>query len=309
MLFNTHKYFQSLTWLGIPTAAGILRPIGIKEYYDLRGSWPYQDFPKTGELETILLDSTPRPLTWTGVIAPNKFDIQQAKELKEKFNNQIIKLKTHLAHIDSKPAVWSSYSRRTRNRIAEAKSRFIVCEESFTADLVQLSINIQADLIRYRSIPHISLPDSYHFQTIARPDFISPHSLRCMVLRNKINNNNEGLILLLQDTDKKVWHMHSFLVKSQARKHFGGMLLFHSTIEQWGSEGEIWFGGQPSCTEGNGIFIFKKRFSNHQAPAYLISLDLQPEILDTIRKKYPTYSWLPNYRNPEDELRSSFFIK
>ncbi|MBP7461333.1 MAG: hypothetical protein KBA26_08595 [Candidatus Delongbacteria bacterium] len=270
---------------------------------DLRGSWPYQDFPSTSEIDAFLQNSTSQPLTWTGIIAPNKYDIKRAKDLLSTYNGRIINLKTHLAHIYGKPAVWTSYSRRTRNRITEAESKYSVHEESFTADLVQLSERLQADLIRYKSIPHISLPDSDHFQAIANPDVIPPHRQRCMILRNKINNNSEGLILLLQDSDENIWHMHSFLVGSQARKDFGSMLLFHAAVEQWGSKGEIWFGGQPSCTENNGIFTFKSRFSNHQAPAYLLCLDLQPEKLDSIRKQYPVYNWLPDYRNPEDELK------
>ncbi len=112
-----------------------------------------------------------------------------------------------------------------------------------------------------------------------------------------------ALLLVGLGGAERSWHAHSLLSLPEARAEFGTYLLFAAAIDHLGTH-PIWWGGQPAGANGAGVFQFKQRFANVSAPAHLLSIDLRPDALAKVRATRTGYAWLPDYRNPLDEMRA-----
>ncbi len=316
MILDRPAYVRTLGWLGQVVCAGdaawIERPLPWGDW-DARGSWPYQSLPSIDLLEGLSgvrqrhqgseLDSR-RLLTWTGVIRPDAvldaaFEDRLAASATQS-NWQWQPLKPHLCHRPDRPAARDGYSRRTRRRLHEAHQRLRV-EREVLDQRHHTMARWQAQLQAARGIPQASSPDREHFMQLIALAARDPREIAVITLRHRADNVLCGLLLALHDRgEPSSWHAHSLLCDSDARRAFGAYALFDAAIEHFGAE-PIWWGGQPASAEG--VWRFKQRFSNTSAPAHLMCLELDPERLQAVRLKRPGYRWLPDYRNPEVEMR------
>ena len=308
-LFDTSVYVQSLSWLGEPQGSScpswLLRQLPWGDT-DARGSWPYQSFPSESVIEELLCDrSQVSPLTWTGVIRP---DIPSQRlqghiqSLREHLPVSCLPLKSHLCHTPDAPPAHTQFSRRTCKRLREAEKIFQVCSPTDLEDTLSTMAKWQAHLQVVRGIPRCSSPNLAHFLALGRLVKRVPDSIRVLELRRRDDNQLQAAMLLVRALDPQpCWHAHSFLSLSEARRYYGTYLLFVAAIEQLGQD-PLWWGGQPSGASGAGVFNFKKRFANGEAPAHLLYIELRPERVAELLPTRSHYNWFPPYRNPTDEL-------
>lgn len=273
MILDRPAYVRTLGWLGQVVSAGdaawIERPLPWGDW-DARGSWPYQSLPSIDLLKRLSKVRQWQPL------------------------------KPHLCHRPDRPAARDGYSRRTRRRLHEAHQRLRV-EREVLDQRHHTMARWQAQLQAARGIPQASSPDREHFMQLIALAAHDPREIAVITLRHRADNVLCGLLLALHDRgEPSAWHAHSLLCDSDARRAFGAYALFDAAIEHFGAE-PIWWGGQPASAEG--VWRFKQRFSNASAPAHLMCLELDPERLQAVRLKRPGYRWLPDYRNPEVEMR------
>lgn len=294
--FDSPAYIKACAWLGEPVCfdqapgpvnAALLRPWG-EQWRDARGSWPYGSLPGPALLHGLAALAE-RPLTWTGVIRPDDAPNRRAIEaLQASWTLTAHPLKPHLATLRSLPR--PSHSTRAAKRIRQAASRFVVGQESCTPEIAALSSGLQDRLAGHRQIARHSSPDAMHFRKLC-----AIGALRCFVLRERHSGEVAGVLLLLE-AESRVLHAHSSLVHEQARLEGGALLLWDEVLRQVGEEFDIWWGGEPAGAPG--VFTFKQRFANHQSPAWIVCVELQPELLTAIRSRTKLHAWLPDYRDP-----------
>lgn len=131
----------------------------------------------------------------------------------------------------------------------------------------------------------------------------TPECLRAIELRRRNDRALRAVFLLIKESGPNVsWHAHSLMSLDDARRCYGTYRLFIAAIDHLGRD-PIWWGGQPAGLNGPVVFRFKQRFSNASAYASLVSIDLHPERLDAVRASYPLHTWLPDYRDPQDEMK------
>lgn len=302
MLFDDAGYIATLDWIGQPVGRGaccyVARRIPGTVHWDARGSWPYQSAPDPQALDAMVAqrgsagDRT-APLTWTGVIRPDRpLPASPGTGL----STLVRPLKPHLWHDPCAAPAQARYSARTRRRLQHARSVFDVRVSPFR-DQWQVISTWQERLARRRGIPAVSSPDAAHFRGISR---LEP-GLTCIELRDRAEGSLRGGLLLAFASDTGAWHAHSCLVDDGVREAFGSFLLYDAALERLGDR-PIYWGGQPSGANGAGVFRFKQRFSNASAMAHLMSIDIARHELDRLRASRPAYAWMPDYRNPGDEL-------
>lgn len=303
LAFDYFCYVKSLSWLGKPREIGGLATIEREfgpNHCDLRGSWPYQSLPTLHQVQ-MLADNT-SALSYTFVVRPDVVQHKLSSEIKRisvDFSTVNKQLKDHLACMPNGNYPWDNYSKRTKQRLSKASTKFIVRREIISFEHNALS-EWQRRLSSYRNIPKISTPDANHFEGIIQLGMDKKLNVCPMTLRWKENGSLAGLFILLSGQDGS-WHAHSFLVKPEAISEHGAYLLFETTVKElWGKP--IWFGGAPAGANGTGVFNFKKRFSNYSLPAHIVSIDLRPKDLDRIRNETGKFNWLPDYRDPKTEL-------
>ena len=303
-------YYSTLAWLGRPVVDARVSFVKRRLPWgdvDARGSWPYQSIPTETQIKELQAAAwTELPLTWTGVIRPDcpASEIsQRARSLEVIRPVQWLELKPHLCHLPQDEPASHRFSLRTRRRLAEAEGHFRI-DISFSLDQAfEMIASWQEELHRARTIPNCSSPDRMHFSQLNELSSRIPGCICLITIRRRSNQEPQGALLLTRDTGPcPSWHAHSLLSTPDARRFFGTYLLMAAAIDHLGHD-PIWWGGQPAGSTGSGIFRFKQRFSNGKAPAHLLSIDLQPERLSAVRAVQPTYNWLPNYRNPQEELR------
>lgn len=300
--FDHPTYVKTLSWLGKPIVtafdAVVSRPFH-SPYHDLRGSWPYQSLP--GDDQIARIAQSTHALSYTFVLRPDidetSFQTDVAK-IRALFPTDVRVLKAHLGHVPDRPAARSHYSERTILRLAEAENLFRVEREPVASSCAQMSV-WQDQIAVLRQIPRSSSPDATHFNGLANAEHHGYIEIAAMTLRWRKTGRLAGVFLLLCGTDGS-WHGHSFLVDPEAIKNHGTYILFDQSIHQLGSQ-PIWFGGAPAGPNGQGVFQFKKRFSNVSRPASIVSLDLDPHGLAKVRAEFGTHAWLPDYRNPVTE--------
>lgn len=299
-LFNRPDYNSSLGWLGTPWhhAAGsvILRraPLGM---IDARGSWPYQSVPSARLVDA--LRTAHAPLTLTCVISP---DTQAAviKALADNPRSVVLPLKEHLCHRATDPAAWESYSARTKRRLDLAREKLVVTQEIF-APAPEIVAEWQETLRCERRIAHPSSPDLDHFRGL-RDIARTSSGVACLTLRWRKNGAACGVFLAGHDPVNGAWHAHSALANADARAAFGMYLLFDEATRVF-RHSDLWLGGAPSGENGQGVYRFKQRFANFSAPAHILSIELDPRVVQRVREHTGTYPFLPNYRDPDIELR------
>ena len=293
--FDTAAYFESCAWLGRPVrvqaasarvSTALLRPWG--EWQDARGSWPYGSLPDASLLQGLAA-LPERPLTWTGVIRPDDAPDRRAIEaLQADWTLTARPMKPHLASLRGLPR--PGHSARAAKRLDQAASRYRVEEESFTPEIAAFAAGVQHRLAGQRKIARNSSPDEMHFGHLCALD-----SLRCFVLRARRSAEVAGVLLLLE-AGGRVLHAHSSLVLEQVRLEGGALLLWDEVLRLLDGEYDLWWGGEPAGAPG--VFRFKQRFANHQAPAWIVCVELQPGLLSMIRSRFRRHAWLPDYRDP-----------
>ena len=302
MLFDDAGYMATLNWIGDPvsrnTGAYLARRIPGSPHWDARGSWPYQSAPDPEALHAMAarpdeVSGRRAPLTWTGVIRPDR-SLPEAPGAG--LSTHVRPLKSHLWHDPGATPAGANYSARTRRRLRHAGSVFDVRMRAFRDQWLAMSV-WQDRLARRRNIPTVSSPDAAHFRGISR---LQP-GLTCIELRDRADGRLRGGLLFAFASDTGAWHAHSCLVDEGVREAFGSFLLYDTALERLGGR-PIYWGGQPSGANGAGVFRFKQRFSNASAMAYLMSIDIARRELERLRASRPAYAWVPDYRNPGDEL-------
>ena len=302
LVFDLPLYQDCLTWLGAPSSErrGAIRRPFHDGLWDARGSWPYQSVPSIEAMQR-LQDMIPEaPLTFTAVIRP---DIQSMRlngarsRLGAHFATTLRCLKDHLAHVPHVPSVRDTYSLRTRDRLAHARTVFRV-ERTPLASRHLVMADFQNRLKALRDIPDASSPDADHFTQLIVKFSGSRDDVACMTLTRDGSHAVEGVFLLFASQGPcPSWHAHSLLVSRSVLADFGSYLLFDAAIEALGDR-SIWFGGAPSGHNGPGVFHFKQRFSNHSQPAHILCVDLNGERLRDVRARFGPFAWLPDYRDP-----------
>lgn len=300
--FDHPTYVKTLSWLGKPIVtefdAVISRPFH-SLYHDLRGSWPYQSMPGVDQIARIAQSTD--ALSYTFVLRPDideKCFQTNVEKIRAVFTTDVRELKAHLGHVPDRTAARSQYSERTILRLIEAEKIFQVEREPIASSCAQLSV-WQDRIAVLRQIPRTSSPDSAHFKGLATAEHSENMETAAMTLRWRRSGNLAGVFLLFRGTDGS-WHAHSFLVEPEAMKSHGTHILFDQSVNQFGAQ-PIWFGGAPAGPSGQGVFQFKKRFSNISRPARIVSVDLDTHRLAKVRAEFGTHAWLPNYRNPAAE--------
>ncbi len=300
ILFDKPEYVSALTWLGEPLHFGnesvLMRqlPQGL---VDARGSWPYQSLPSAELIGWLRHLRQPLSLTW--VISPDVPN-SEIEAFHTDMQSTLVLLKAHLCHRASGVPAWQRYSARTRRRLDLAAKSLVVTREIFPAapDVVTAWQNKLRDR---RRIPKVSSPDHAHFKglfEIARQsDDVAFFSLRW---RN--HGGYCGVFLACRDETKGTWHAHTALVDDQARPIFGMYLLFDTVLRTLAGS-DIWLGGAPNSPNGLGVYRFKQRFANNHAPAKLLYVELDPRAANRVRAQHGTYAFIPDYRNPDVELR------
>ncbi|HQL00444.1 MAG TPA: hypothetical protein PK090_06705 [Smithellaceae bacterium] len=315
LLYDTPEYFHALNWLGKPQAsdhfAYVLRELPWGDI-DARGSWPYQTFPDDAHIDKltsgILFDGVKPliPLTWTGVIRPD-FPVDELNQrllnLKNRHRVHCTPLKSHLGHLPGVSPAHKSFSARTRRRLSLAEKTFFVDVGSSLTEIYEALGAWQDELRVERGIPRCSSPDQDHFAGLHRIAIKTPECLLAIELRRRSDRALRAAFLLTKESGRNTsWHAHSLLSREDARRCFGTYLLFVAVIDHLGCD-PIWWGGQPAGLNGPGVFRFKQRFSNASAYAHLVSIDLHPERLRAVRASYPLHAWLPDYRDPQEEMK------
>jgi hypothetical protein len=305
LAFDDPAYVEGLPWLGQPRriagVAAVERAFGAS-HHDLRGSWPYQTLPSSDRI--VQVAAACNALSYTLVVRPDVEEAQIALELvaiSNRFAMTHRVLKPHLAHLPDRTPVRQGYSGRTRMRLAEADTIFSVEREAIGPSHLILS-EWQDRLAVLRQIPRISSPDAGHFESLVQAGMTNQLDISAITLKWKRSGTIAGIFLLLAGADRS-WHGHSFLVEPEAIKNHGTYLLFDRTIAFLGDR-PIWFGGAPAGPKGQGVFQFKERFSNASSPARIVSIDLDPQALERVRANVGTFPWLPNYRDPAQEISS-----
>ncbi len=309
LLFDTHRYFEQLGWLGrnidLPAGSALIRRFG-ELRWDARGSWPYQSLPSIELLQALRELPDFSPLTFTSVIRPDSDteDLHSSLQvIGEHFNAEFRELKVHLAHDPAFPPAWEKYSRRTRTRLKHAETVFCVEREALNPEHAEMA-KWQCRLKKLRAISDSSSPDPKHFAGLIEAFGGRNGMNACIALRRRCSGALAGVFLFFPDLAGRSWHAHSFLVDDSALPDFGSYLLFDGALKLLGDR-TIWFGGAPSTTNGNGVFVFKQRFANCTGQAHIISVDLDENELAKVRSSHKTFSWLPNYRAPEHAMRDS----
>jgi len=300
LLFNKPAYVSSLTWLGEPVQVGqdsvLLRPAPLG-LVDARGSWPYQSLP-CAELISRLRH-THRPLSLTCVISPDAPD-HAIDAFCAEIPSSLMLLKAHLCHRAGGMPAWQRYSARTRRRLDLAAKSLVVTREVFP-DALALTTAWQNRLRDRRRIPYVSSPDHAHFRGLFE---LARHSddVACFSLRWRQGGGYCGVFLAGREAVSGAWHAHTALVDDQARRAFGMYLLFDSVLSAL-ADCDLWLGGAPSSPNGPGVYRFKQRFANDSSPAKLLYVELDPCAADQVRAKNGTYAFVPDYRDPVNEMR------
>jgi hypothetical protein len=303
LLFDSSRYIDQLGWLGrtIATPAGsvLLRRFGGFRW-DARGSWPYQSLPTIAQLRALRDLSAYMPLSFTTAIRPDTDPGATEAGLatiRGQFRAEYRALKVHLGHSPLRPPARDAYSRRTRRRLNHAAGVFFVAREDLTVEHAVMA-GWQRRVKELRSIADASSPDPAHFAGLIASFGGRNETTACVALRRRDAGTLAGVFLLFADLSKRSWHAHSFLMDPDALRDFGSYLLFDRTLEILG-ERPVWFGGAPSGGNGDGVFVFKRRFANVTGQAHILSVDLNDAGLAKVRSDFRTYSWLPDYRVPD----------
>ena len=300
ILFNKPEYVSTLTWLGEPLhfvkESVLMRPAP-QGLVDARGSWPYQSLPSA---ELIgWLRHLHQPLSLTCVISPDVPN-NEIEAFQTDMPSTLVSLKAHLCHRAGGVPAWLSYSARTRRRLDLAAKSLVVTREIFPGALDVVTA-WQNQLRHRRHIPKVSSPDYAHFQGLfemAR----QTDDVACFSLFWRKSGDYCGVFLACRDETKGSWHAHTALVDDQARSMFGMYLLFDSVLRALAGS-DIWLGGAPGSSNGVGVYRFKQRFANDHAPAKILYLELDPHAANRVRAQNGTYAFIPDYRNPDLELR------
>ncbi|MBD3770982.1 MAG: hypothetical protein IE925_12625 [Rhodobacterales bacterium] len=304
LFFDHPGYLDTLTWLGtpvhLPAGSAVLRPAA-PDLQDARGSWPYQSPPSAGLLTALAQQGN--ALNLTAVIRPDisVWALQSSLQaVRETFALTVSPLKDHLCHSATRPAARETYSARTLRRLDEARRTFTVQREVFGPSHLVIA-QWQERIRQRRNVPHISSPDAAHFTALANLPLRMKEGLACITLRRRQGGALAGIFLAMEDAETGNWHAHSALSEEAAIAEFGNYLLFDGAIDILKGQ-DLWFGGAPGGANGAGVFRFKQRFSNHAAPAHIVSVDLDSISLDRLRAERGHFDFLPDYRDPRAEL-------
>lgn len=156
----------------------------------------------------------------------------------------------------------------------------------FLNDLIRL----HHELENRAPLSRVARVDAEHFRQLSMLD-----DIHCVVARA---NGRVGAFLVFAKAGVQIYY-HSTAGSLEALHQDAMYALFDFMIEFFGPTNDLFMGGEPAGTNGEGVGRFKARFANARVPVFLVRAIIDPVRCQNLIGRLGEHRWFPPYRDPK----------